>query len=175
MHSTLRLVLVGLLGASFAAVAVAQEPTEQGQPPTANPFENFLGQHDTDGDGKVSLAEVVAPQEERFKETDTNADGFVSLEEIRQSFSARVPPEAQQKLKERGLPDPSEAIIQELDKNGDGKADLGEFKQPTVEGFKHMDADGDGFATSDEVEAFFNEMRERLRQMRQKGEKQPAQ
>ena len=67
------------------------------------------------------------------------------------------------------------AIIKELDKNADGKADLAEFKQPTVEGFKHMDADGDGFATSDEVEAFFGEMRERLRQMQQKGEQQPAQ
>lgn len=175
MHSTLRLVIVGLLGVSFVAVAAAQEPTEQVQPPAGSPFENFLGQHDTDGDGKVSLAEVVAPQEVRFKETDTNADGFVSLEEIQQSFAARVPPEAQQKLKERGLPDLSEAVIQELDKNGDGKADLGEFKQPTEEGFKHMDADGDGFATSDEIEAFFGAMRERLRQMRQQGDQQPAQ
>ena len=175
MHSTLRLVIVGLLGASFAAVAAAQEPAEQAQPPASDPFENFLGQHDADGDGKVSLAEVVAPQEARFKETDTNADGFVSVEEVRQSFAARVPPEAQQKLKERGLPDLSEAVIKELDKNGDGKADLDEFKQPTVEGFKHMDGDGDGFATSDEVEAFFGAMRERLRQMRQQGDQQPAQ
>lgn len=175
MQSTLRLVIVGLLGASFAAVAVAQESSGQGQPPTANPFDSFLAQHDTDGDGKVSLAEVVAPQEKRFKETDTNADGFVSMEEIRQSFSARVPPEVQQKLKERGLPDPSEAIIKELDKSGDGKADLGEFQQPTVTGFKRMDADGDGFATSGEVEAFYGEMREQVRQMRQQGEQQPAQ
>lgn len=173
---SLALAFAALLGAAIVSSAAAQAPEGQAQPPHGNPAETFIKQHDTDGDGKASQAEVVAPPGARFKEMDTNGDGFVSADEFRQAFEAQVPPEARQKMKERGLPDPGEGFLKEMDRNGDGKVDLAESQQPTLEGFKQMDADGDGFATLEEADAFFRKMWEEMRRMHEQQQgKPPAQ
>jgi EF-hand domain pair/EF hand len=167
------LALAALLGAAIVSSAAAQAPEGQEQQPTTNPAEAFIKQHDTDGDGKVSQAEAVAPQAVRFKELDTNGDGFITADEFRQAFEAQVPLEARQKLKERGMADPGEGFLKELDKNGDGKVDLAESQRPTVEGFKRMDADGDGFATLEEADAFFRKMWEEMRRIHEQRQGQP--
>lgn len=176
MQRTLPLALAALLGAALAAPASAQAPQEPGpgpaQPPMANAGENFIKQLDTDADGKVSQAEAVARQEARFKTIDANGDGFATADEFRQSFMALMSPEAQQKLKERGLGDPGESFIKELDKNSDGKVDTGESQQPTVEGFKRMDGDSDGFATLAEADTFFRNMWEQVHRMQQQQQQQ---
>lgn len=172
---SLAVALAALLGAGIVSGAGAQAPEGQGQqpPPAGNPAEGFIKQHDTDGDGKVSQPEVVAPPAARFKEMDTNGDGFITADEFRQAFEAQVPAEARQKMKERGMPDPGEGFLKELDRNGDGKVDLAESAQPTVDGFKRMDADGDGFATLEEADAFFRKMWEEMRKMHQQQQGQP--
>jgi hypothetical protein len=171
MQRTLPLALAALLGAALAAPASAQAPQEPGpgqaQAPITKAAETFMKQLDTDTDGKVSQAEAVAPQGARFKTIDANGDGFATADELHQSFMARIPPNSLQKLKERGLGDPGESLLRELDKSGDGKVDLGESQQPTVEGFKRMDGDGDGFATPAEADAFFRKVREQVHTMQQ--------
>jgi hypothetical protein len=167
----LSLALATLLGAALVSAAAAQPP--EGQPSPVNPAEAFIQQHDTDGDGKVSQAEALAPQEARFKELDTDGDGFITADEFRRAFEAEVPPEVREKMNERGMPDPGETFIKELDKSGDGKVDQAEALQPSVEGFGQVDADGDGFATRDEIDAFFRKMREEASRLHQQKQGQP--
>lgn len=169
--SAISLALAALLGGAIVSAAAAQPAAEQAAP--VNPAESFIQQHDTDGDGKVSQAEALAPQEARFKELDADGDGLITADEFRKAFEAQVPAEVRQSMKERGMPDPGETFIKELDKDGDGKVSLTEALQPSVEGFKLMDADGDGFAARDEVEAFFRKMWEQASQMHQKQQGQP--
>lgn len=175
MHRALPLAIAALLAPVAVAMPADQPPQEQVQQPDGSPAELFIKQHDTDGDGKVSAAEAVSPKAGGFKETDTDGDGYISVEELRVSFESRVPPEAQKKLKEQGLPDPAEAILKKLDKNGDGKVDEDEFKQPTVEAFERMDTNSDGFVALDELEAFFGQMRERILQMQEQRQKESQQ
>lgn len=175
MQRALSLALATLFGTTFTATALAQAPQGTGQPPAINPAEAFIKSHDADGDGKVSQAEALAPQEARFKETDTDGDGFITADEFRQRFMARVPPQAQEQLKQRNIGDPGESFVKELDKNGDGKVDLGESQQPAIGGFKQMDANGDGLASLDEADAFFRQMWEQARQQYQQQGQPPAQ
>lgn len=175
-EKALSLALAALLGATVVATASAQAPEGEAPQSPTNPAEAFIKQHDTDGDGKVSQAEVVAPPGARFKEMDPDGDGFVTAAEFRQAFEARVPAEARQKIQERGLGDPGEGFLTDLDQNGDGKVDLAESQQDTVDGFKRMDADGDGFATLEEADAFFRAMWEEMRRMHEQQQgKPPAQ
>lgn len=167
------LALAALVGAAVVSGVAAEAPEGKGQPPAVSPAETFIKQHDTDSDGKVSQAEAIAPQGARFKELDTDGDGFLTADEFRQSFEAQVPPETRAKMKERGLGDPGETFLKELDTNGDGKVDRGESEQPGVEGFKRMDADGDGFATLEEADAFFRKMWEAMRRMHEQQPDQP--
>lgn len=60
------LVLALLLGAATASSAATQVPEGQRQQPQGDPAEDLIKQHDTDGDGKISQAEAVAPAGVRF-------------------------------------------------------------------------------------------------------------
>lgn len=170
----LSIALVAVLGAAIVSAAAVQAQEEPALQPPPGMAEGFIKQHDTDGDGRISQAEALAPEEARFKDLDADSDGFVTADEFRQSFEARVPAEVREQMQARGLGDPSEGFIKELDKNGDGKVELAEAVQPGVEGFKRMDTDGDGFATQPEAEAFFREMWEAMSRMHQQAEP-PAQ
>jgi Ca2+-binding EF-hand superfamily protein len=173
-EQALSVALAALLGTAVVSAAAAEAPEGEATQPPPEMAEAFIKQHDTDGDGRVSQAEALAPHEARFKELDADGDGFVSVDEFRTSFEAQVPAESRQKMKERGLPDPGESFVKELDTNGDGKVALSEALQPTVEGFKRMDADGDGFATQPEVDAFLRKMWEGMSRMHPQA-KPPAQ
>ncbi|TVQ92345.1 MAG: EF-hand domain-containing protein [Chromatiaceae bacterium] len=177
MQRTLPLTLAALGASLVLSAANAQAPGEPDQPP-GDPAAAFIQQLDTDGDGRVSLDEALAPQQARFAEVDTDGDGYITAEEAHAAFAAQVPPEMLEAMKERGMPDPGETFIANLDQNGDGRVDLDEFKRPTIEAFQRMDADGDGFATYEEATAFFQQMRQQMEeQMRRMQEQQqdPAQ
>lgn len=107
---------------------------------------------------------------------DTNGDGFITADEFRQAFEAQVPAEVRQKMKERGMPDPGEGFLEDLDRNGDAKVDLAESQRETVEGFKELDADGDGYAALEEADAFFRKTWGEMRRMHEQRQGQtPAQ
>ena len=75
-------------------------------------------------------------------------------------------------MKERGMPDPGETFVKNLDQDDDGQIDASEFEQPTVESFQRMDADSDGFATKEEATAFFDEMQRQMQEQMQKMQQQ---
>lgn len=174
MQRTLPLALVAL-GASLALSSAHAQPPGAAEQGAGDPAAAFIEQLDTDGDGRVSLEEALAPQRARFAEVDTDGDGFITAEEASAAFAAQVPPEMLEAMKERGMPDPGETFIANLDQNGDGRVDLDEFKRPTIEAFERMDADGDGFATYEEATVFFQQMRQQMEeQMRRMQEQQQA-
>lgn len=49
----------------------------------------MIAEADTDGDGKVSRAEMRAGSTKRFQEMDKNADGVLSADERPQGFGMR--------------------------------------------------------------------------------------
>jgi Ca2+-binding EF-hand superfamily protein len=178
MQSIKSFALAALVAATAASTAVAQQP-ESGQQGPSDPAQAFVDQLDKNGDGKVSKDEALAPQGPRFSEADTNGDGVITADEASESFKAQVPPEMLEAMKERGMPDPGEAFVKNLDKNGDGKVEKGEFEQPTVDAFNRMDTDGDGLATKEEASAYFDQMRqqmqEQMRRMQQQQQQQQQQ
>lgn len=168
MQRASSLIAVAIAGTFATSISFAQDA----QPAQASPADAFIEQLDTNGDGKVSLEEARAPQKPRFNETDTDGDGFVSVEEASTAFNDQVPAEMLEAMKERGMPDPGETFVKNLDKDGDGKISPEEFEQPTVESFERMDADGDGFATKEEAAAFFEQMQRQMQEQMQKMQQQ---
>ncbi|MFP4062174.1 MAG: EF-hand domain-containing protein [Halochromatium sp.] len=168
MQRATSILALAIAGTFAASSALAQEDA----PAEPKPAEAFIQQLDTDGDGKVSLDEALAPQKPRFAETDADGDGFISVEEAGEAFNAQVPAEMLEAMKERGMPDPGETFVKNLDQNDDGKVDASEFERPTVESFQRMDADDDGFATKEEATAFFDEMQREMQEQMQKMQQQ---
>lgn len=166
-HTLLMTALVSALAATPALLLAQEEPAG-----ATGPADAFIGQLDSDGDGKVSLDEAVAPQKSRFAETDANGDGMLDATEAGTAFKAQVPAEMLQAMEERGMPDPGETFVKNLDKNGDGMVDPSEFEQPTAESFKQMDTDGDGFASKGEATAFFDEMQRQMQEQMQRMQQQ---
>jgi Ca2+-binding EF-hand superfamily protein len=162
------IIAAAIAGTFATGVALAQEAP----PPNTSPAEAFIQQLDTDGDGKVSLEEALAPQKTRITETDTDGDGFISAEEASAAFNSQVPAEMLEAMKERGMPDPGETFVKNLDADGDGKISPDEFEQPTVESFQRMDSDSDGFATQEEAAVFFEEMQRQLQEQMQQMQQQ---
>lgn len=169
MQRAYSILAVAIAGTFASSLAVAQ--AEQAAP-TQAPADAFIEQLDENGDGKVSLEEAVAPQKSRFDETDTNGDGFVDAEEASAAFKDQVPPEMLEAMEERGMPDPGETFVKNLDENGDGKIDRSEFEAPTVASFERMDTDDDGLATKEEATAFFDDMQRRMQEQMQKMQQQ---
>ncbi|MEN8174837.1 MAG: hypothetical protein ABFS23_03685 [Pseudomonadota bacterium] len=67
-------------------------------------------------------------------------------------------------------PEPAQMMMQQLDKNQDGKVDLDEFLDPNRQQFTYMDKNKDGGLDQEEISTFMQEMqqrnRERMEQMR---------
>ncbi|ESQ13567.1 MAG: hypothetical protein N838_22050 [Thiohalocapsa sp. PB-PSB1] len=182
MQKVIPIALLVLCGAAATPLALAQDeppapPQPSSSPESAGPpAQRFMQQFDTDQDGKVTLDEVKAPQTEQFKAIDADGDGAVSAEEASSSFKEKVPPEMLEAMEERGMPDPGETLINNLDTDSNGSVNQEEFEQPATKSFEKMDKDGDGSATEEEATAYFDQLREKLeKQMQQMQQMQQQQ
>jgi len=131
-----------LLGGSIAA-AVGLVGIEQalahGKQSRAVPEFSEL---DADGDGLISVDEMVAFRQLRFDEADTDGDGVLSREEI----LARIRAEADERV---------DRMIEWRDADGDGAlspAEAGSREVRAGRMFRRADADDDGAISPEEYE-----------------------
>jgi Ca2+-binding EF-hand superfamily protein len=111
---------------------------------------------DANGDGAVTVSEVVAAQtkaqqvnaalyakrvDDTFRTLDTNKDGQLSPAELK--AGSPVPRLSQ--------PDPAR-LVSEMDSNKDQKVSLAEFGAPMLASFDHVDTNHDGIVTPDETQ-----------------------
>ncbi len=171
MQRATSILAIAIAGTFVTGSALAQDAA----PADMQPADAFIQQLDTDGDGKVSLEEALAPQQQRFDEIDADGDGYITAEEAGNAFNAQVPAEMLEAMQERGMPDPGETFVKNLDQDGDGRVSREEFEQPTIESFNRMDTDGDGYATREEATAFFDEMQRQMQEQMQRMQEQGLQ
>lgn len=96
---------------------------------------------DTDGDGKISLAEIRAEQARLVAAADLDGDGKLSVDEFRRRgwwF---------QKLH-------TTTLFDLMDANGDQVLTADEIANPSARWFKRYDKDADGGITTEEVPHF---------------------
>lgn len=100
---------------------------------------------DTDGDGKVTQAEMDAFKAARFAELDADGSGTVSATEMAAHHAAK-----QQERMTKG----TERMIAKMDADGDGELSLDEMSgEMRKTPFERMDTDGDGALSEDEMNA----------------------
>ena len=147
------------LAIALSAFAIPSAAFAQAAPKavTRGAFESNLnsrfGAMDTNHDGNLSSAELIAEQQKemqqaktalnqqvtaRFKQLDTNKDGSLNLQE----FLAAAP-------QLRTAESPAQ-LLQKLDSNKDGKVSADEFKAPQLANFNKADANKDGTLTPEE-------------------------
>lgn len=96
---------------------------------------------DTNGDGKISLAEIRAEQARLLAAADLDGDGKLSVDEFRRRgwwF---------QKLH-------TTTLFDLMDANGDQSLTADEIANPSARWFKRYDKDADGGVTTEEVPHF---------------------
>ena len=165
--------LCGILVLGLADSARAKGTSKQPDtPPRTSPTFSAL---DKNQDGRLTLDEFkagfpdLANSEETFKSLDKNGDGVLSLDEYKAGYPDPVPPPKPGKggkngnsgKKAQAKPDAAKAkkLFAKLDKNGDGKLSLDEFKAayPKIANpeatFKSIDTNHDGFLSLSEFTA----------------------
>ena len=116
-----------------AALAGQAAPPAQGAPGGRG---GMMMRADTNGDGKVSLAEFTAVMDQRFARLDKNGDGFITADEMSD-------------MPNRG---PGGGVMA-ADADHDGKVSHAEFTTLAAARFAKLDANGDGQITPDEMSA----------------------
>lgn len=101
----------------------------------------MYGRSDTDGDGKVSLAEFQAGRQQQFTRYDTDANGSISFAELDAMVAQR--PQMQTRID----------ALKAADTNGDKAISADEFKAAGDAEFKKVDKNGDGFIDQSEAQA----------------------
>lgn len=164
MQRAIHLAVLALCAGMAAQTASAQDEAPAPEAQAGAAAKAFMQKLDTDQSGGISLEEATAPQKEQFKANDKDGDGFITVEEAGAAFAEQVPPEMMQAMKDRGMPDPGQTFVKNLDKDGDSKVSSDEFEQPTKDSFAAMDSNGDGNADEAEATAYFEEMRAKMQE-----------
>ncbi|MGB5066921.1 MAG: calcium-binding protein [Albidovulum sp.] len=109
---------------------------------------------DTDGDGKVTQAEIQAHRQAEVAGMDADGDGLISQAELAGFMAERMQKVADQVAADR---------IKAQDSDGDGKLSAAEMQMPPMAGrmFERMDSDGDGALSQAEIEAMKAKMADR--------------
>ncbi len=105
---------------------------------------------DLNGDGVISHAEFVTQREQKFASTDANQDGLISFDEAMAAKKAEMgdkPPET------KGPREGKDNMFAHLDIDGDGFISLEEIEVFSDRRFKDMDSNLDGQVTLLEAKA----------------------
>lgn len=109
---------------------------------------------DTDGNGELTLEEMLAHREARFAEADTDGDGNLSRDELIAAAMGRVE-------------DSIDRRMERFDDNEDGMLSANEMDDMRPRGpgperlFSRMDEDGDGVVSAEEFETAAANMMQR--------------
>lgn len=152
--------VVALAGLAWAAAPLFADHPAGGPPPS---WEEFAERHDADGDGRVSVEELVRTSD-HFDRLDADGDGFVSAAdfEAHRSIMAFTFVAHRADADQDGDVTAAEldAWFAERDTNDDGRLDASDFERrgeggprPHFGFAEALDADGDGTVTRSDFEA----------------------
>lgn len=110
-------------------------------PALAMPGAPSFSDWDSNGDGKVSYAEMKLAQSRQFKATDANHDGVITLDEVLNLLPGLLRGPARPKI---------QAYIRAFDSNRDGKLSYAEAMNGTKPRFANIDTNHDGLIDTEE-------------------------
>ncbi|WP_159075163.1 EF-hand domain-containing protein [Celeribacter baekdonensis] len=122
---------------------------------------------DTDGDGKLSMAEMDAFKAARFAEVDADGNGTVDAAELMAHHEAQRMARMQARV---------ETMIKNRDTNGDGVLSAEEMSNaPRVSLFDRLDQDDDGMISQEELALMQQRMQGHMKDDGRPGMKTPGQ
>src|SRR5262245_35038940 len=122
---------------AMSASLLAQTPQNPGQNRRRAPGRSNFARMDTNNDGKISSSEWKGSAD-MFARLDSNHDGYITREEMKQN-----------RPKNGNVEGRGSRNLRAMDTNGDGRISRDEWKGRS-EVFDRLDANHDGFITSDE-------------------------
>ena len=156
---------------------VSNLSSQYGSSRVSDMWQNLLKTADTDGDGKISKAELTAVQsgnqnssgpsaDDIFSQTDSDGDGYLTSTEFSTQAEKMGPPPGGP----GGPPPSAEDLFKTADSDSDGKVTLDELtsalpddqKSNAASIFKSMDTDGDGSVTQSEFTAAMKKKQEEM-------------
>ena len=137
---------------------VQNETREEGKPGVAGGHSQaaFIAAYDADGDGKVSLDELIMVRTTRLQASDKDGDGFYNEAEYVAEYEGRQRQQYADQGKEYvetdkrvvGGLEQAGVRFNLLDRDRDGLLSLEEDLASARKTFAHNDTDGDGFVTA---------------------------
>lgn len=129
--------LLGLVLSCCSTPARRWTPFEPPRPEKHGSFE-FLLRYDSNGDGKITRAELEAGLRQDFRQADTNHDGLLDPDEVLA-------------VNQRRIRIDQSIAIPIIDWNHDGYVDFAEFAAPMRSLFEQYDVDENGVVTLEEM------------------------
>ena len=127
---------VGVAAIGIGAAALAHGPGGSFGGRSSGFAAAMIDALDSDGDAKVSRAEMRAAHEQRLSEWDTDANGSLSPEEFGTGVQAMIEQRRREMFERR---------FAAIDVDGDGAVSAAEFSAAGAERFGRLDRNGDGF------------------------------